>query len=127
MKILIVDDSLSARYFLKNCIPEKTDYQVIEAVDGKEGLEQFQALRPDITFLDITMPVMDGFAALEEMIKIDPHALIAVLSSDIQKKTMRRILSLGAFLFLQKPPTAKIITDAIDKAQKIRESGQSND
>ena len=120
MRILIVDDSLSARFFLKSCIPENSDYEIFEAADGKAGVEKYRKVKPEITFLDITMPVMNGFDALKEIIRIDPEASIVILSSDVQKKTTERIMDLGALLFLKKPPQPEQILAAINQVKENR-------
>ena len=118
MKILIVDDSMSARFYIKNCIPEAERFQFYEAVNGRIGVEQYLEVQPDITFLDITMPEMDGFQALSLIKEADPEALVIILTSDIHEKTVDRINSLGAFMFLKKPPGAETIADAVGKALK---------
>jgi len=115
MKILIVDDSISARFFLKSCITDK--HTIYEAINGKEGLEKFLELKPDLIFMDITMPVMDGFEALVKIKEADPEAIVIVLTADIQKKTTQRILERGAFLFLKKPPKHEKIQQAIKQAE----------
>lgn len=102
-KVLIVDDSRSARFFLKSCIPEG-DYEVIEATNGDEGVSTFAAEQPDVVFMDLTMPVKDGFQAIPEILAADPNARVVVLTADIQKQTIQRIEELGAIRFLKKPP-----------------------
>ncbi len=118
MKLLIVDDSISARFFLKSCIAEHREYEIYEATNGKDGVDSFREHRPKITFLDITMPVMDGFEALKEIKSVDPEALVIILTSDIQKKTTQRIMDLGAFQFLGKPPTREKIEEALIQAEE---------
>ena len=112
-KVLIVDDSMAARHFLKNCFAER-DLQILEAKNGQEALEVFAAEKPDLVFLDITMPVMDGFEALPKLKELGPNTPVIVLTADIQTKTVERIMALGAFLFLKKPPRKPVILDALD-------------
>ena len=114
-KVLIVDDSISARFFIRSCLPD-TDLEVREAGDGMEGLTVFRDFQPDVTFIDLTMPVMDGFQALQAIREISPDARVVVLTADVQKKTVERILSLGAFLFLKKPPRKEEIQAALGQA-----------
>ena len=62
-KILIVDDSRTSRKMLRNIL-ESNGHEIIdEAVNGQEGVQKFQALKPDVVTLDITMPVVDGVEA----------------------------------------------------------------
>ena len=63
-KILIVDDSRTSRKMLRNIL-ESNGHEIIdEAVNGQEGVQKFQALKPDVVTLDITMPVVDGVEVL---------------------------------------------------------------
>ena len=71
-KILIVDDSPVSRKIMKTSIPEDREFELFEAGDGQSGIDKYQQINPDLTFMDLTMPVMDGMQALQEIIKIDP-------------------------------------------------------
>lgn len=62
-KILIVEDEIAYLKLLSSQLTEK-GYQVIEAIDGKKGLEKAKIENPDLILLDIRMPVMDGMAML---------------------------------------------------------------
>ncbi len=70
-KLLIVDDSPIARKIMKKILPKEDGFEIFEATNGLEGLNKFKEIRPDITFMDLTMPVMDGVEALEEIKKIN--------------------------------------------------------
>ncbi|MBI5308822.1 MAG: response regulator [Planctomycetes bacterium] len=120
-KILIVDDSVVARMGLKKAISKDVPYEFYEASDGASGLEQFKAVAPDVTFLDLTMPVMTGFQALDEIKKIDKNAAVIVVTADIQKKTIDRVLEAGALLVISKPPSQEKIRGALEKARKFKE------
>ena len=67
-KILMVDDSRTSRKLLRSILEEGGHEVIGEAVNGQEGVKQFQALKPEIVTMDITMPVLDGIEALK-MIK----------------------------------------------------------
>ena len=54
-----------ARAIVKKCLPEDRDFELTEASNGQEGVQKFKEVRPDLTLLDLTMPVMDGFDALK--------------------------------------------------------------
>ncbi|OEU63587.1 MAG: histidine kinase [Desulfuromonadales bacterium C00003094] len=118
MTLLIVDDSPIARQILKKCLPKESNYSVIEACNGQEALEKFRQYRAEITFMDMTMPVMDGFQAIAEIKLIDPEAIIIALTADIQKKAKQRISSLGALMHLAKPASPQAIRDALAKAEQ---------
>ncbi len=116
--ILIVDDSPISRKMLKSCIPKDREYVFHEAGDGLAGLELYKKKQPDVTFMDLTMPVMDGATALGEIIKYDKHALVIVLTADVQVKSITRVVELGAFLVVKKPPTKESIQEALLKAEE---------
>ncbi len=63
-KILVVEDELAYLKLLNSQLTEK-GYQVIEAINGKIGLEKAKSENPDLILLDIRMPVMDGMAMLD--------------------------------------------------------------
>jgi len=118
-KILLVDDSRASRFIIKGCIPKDRGYELSEAADGKEGLEMYREFKPDITFLDLTMPVMDGYEALGEIRKYDSNALVIVLTADIQKKSRDKVKDLGAFKIIAKPPSSKIMEQALSEAEEM--------
>lgn len=116
--ILIVDDSPISRKMLKSCIPKDREFVFHEAGDGLAGLELYKKVQPDVTFMDLTMPVMDGATSLEEIIKYDRHALVIVLTADVQVKSLSKVTDLGAFLVVKKPPSKESIQDALSKAEE---------
>ena len=115
-KILIVDDSPISRQIIKKCLPKDQPFEIFEAGDGKDGLEQFKKNKPAVTLLDLTMPVMDGFAALEEIKKVDGNAVVVVLTADIQQKTVDKVMALGALMVVPKPPSVEAIEEALLKS-----------
>ena len=117
-KILLVDDSPISRRMLKSCIPKDREYEFFEAGDGLAGLEAYKQISPDVTFMDLTMPVMDGTQATEEIIKFDKNALIIVCTADIQIKSVTNVLELGAFIVVKKPPSKDTIEEALAKAEE---------
>ncbi len=104
-KILVIDDSAVARKMLIRVVPNKEEYEFIQAGGGKEGLELYQKEKPDLVFLDLTMPEMDGFQCLEVMMKFDPNAKVIINSADAQKEAKERVLALGALKVQDKPPS----------------------
>lgn len=118
-KVLIVDDSPVSRMIVKKCLPKDRNFEIFEAGDGREGLEKFKAVAPDVTFLDLTMPVMDGFQALEEIRIANPAAVVIVLTADIQQKTVDRVMAAGAVTVVPKPPSAEIIEESLAKADSF--------
>ena len=105
MKILVTDDSKMARKMVIKTLNEEIekDLEIFEAQNGQEALDLYKEIFPTIVFLDLTMPIMDGFTALEKIKEFDKNAKVVVISADIQKLSMDRVLKLGAFDFVKKP------------------------
>ncbi|PKL59880.1 MAG: response regulator [Methanomicrobiales archaeon HGW-Methanomicrobiales-4] len=101
-RILIVDDSLFQRRIIS--APLKNEgYEVIEAFNGKSGLEKISAQKPDLILLDILMPEIDGFEVLKDL-QINQNKIpVIMLTSDVQDSTREQCLALGARAFLNKP------------------------
>jgi two-component system, chemotaxis family, chemotaxis protein CheY len=105
MKILVTDDSKMARKMVIKTLEESIDiaYEVYEATNGEEAVALYKELNPNIVFMDLTMPIMDGFTALEYIKNYDKSANIVVISADIQKQAIDKALLLGALNFIKKP------------------------
>ena len=117
-KILIVDDSPISIRIMKSCIPKDKDYELFDACDGHSGVGKYKEVKPDLTFMDLTMPVMNGFEALEEILKVDQKALVIILTADVQIKAVSKAHELGAFSVLKKPPAKEAIAAAIKEADE---------
>lgn len=116
-KILIVDDSPIARKILKSCLPKDQGFDFYEAVDGLVGFEKFKSVQPDIVFMDITMPVMDGMQCLEEIKKIHRNAVVIMCTADVQAQSYERAMGLGAIAMIKKPASKDSVEKALLKAQ----------
>lgn len=114
-KILIVDDSKTSRKILKGILLDEGHEVIGEAVNGKEGVEKYQELHPDITTMDITMPVMDGLEALRQIKEYDSNAKVIMVTAAGQKTKMVDAIKYGAAEFLAKPFVAEQIIDILKK------------
>jgi two-component system chemotaxis response regulator CheY len=105
LKFLVVDDSNISRKWFINAIPKSfmKSVDIVEANDGFEALDHYSEVKPDIVFLDITMPKKDGFETLQEIMDIDESATVVMVSADRQKSTKERVLKMGAKAVLNKP------------------------
>lgn len=92
-------------------------YEIREAGNGAEGIKKYKEFSPDITFLDLTMPVMNGYETIPEIRKINPDAIIIVITADIQPKSIAEVISLGAFTLLKKPARKESIQDVIEQVE----------
>lgn len=105
MIFLVVDDSKISRRWLIEMIPKKIleNAEIIEGCNGEEAIALYIEHQPDVVFLDITMPVLDGFEALERIRTLNKDALVVMISADRQKSTKEKVLSLGASALISKP------------------------
>ena len=101
-RILIVDDSLFQRRIISASLKSE-GYEVIEAVNGRDGLEKREKENPDLILLDILMPEMDGFEVLKKLQEKKNSIPVIMLTSDVQNTTRDECLSLGAKAFVNKP------------------------
>lgn len=101
--VLICDDSDMARKQMARALPGDWDLNVRTAVDGQDCLNQLRQGHSELLFLDLNMPVMDGYQVLETIRREDLPVLVIVVSADIQPDARRRVLSLGALGFVKKP------------------------
>ncbi len=80
--VLVVDDHALLRTGVANIINQESDLRVIaEASNGAEAVEAFERHRPDVTLLDLRMPVMEGVEAVRQIRERDPHAKVIVLTT----------------------------------------------
>ena len=106
MKILVTDDSKMARKMVIKTLQDaisNIDFEVLEAENGEISVSLYKEHNPNIVFMDLTMPVMDGFEALKKIKEFDSSAKVVVISADIQKQAMDRVRELGALNFVKKP------------------------
>lgn len=113
--ILLVDDSRTSRKILRSILEENGHTIIGEATNGKDGVEKYKALKPDLVTMDITMPVLDGLEALQQIIEYDEAAKIIMVTAAGQKSKMVDALKFGAAEFLAKPFENNQIIDIINK------------
>ncbi len=106
-KVLLVDDHALLRTGVANIINQEPDLQVVaEATNGAEGLQAFQTYRPDVTLLDLRMPVMEGVEAVRHIRAIDPQAKVIVLTTYDADEDIARALQAGAKAYILKDISA---------------------
>jgi CheY-like chemotaxis protein len=113
-KILIVDDSSFQRRMIRNLLCS-LGHEVVEAADGAARVEMAKRDPSlDILFLDLLMPVLDGFGALEQLRDLSCPIPRVVLTADVQEKSRQRRTELGAVAVLSKPPRQESLREVIE-------------
>ena len=113
-QILIVDDSSIMRKMIKQTLEAESHQVVGEAKNGKDAVQMYKQLKPDIVTMDITMRDMDGFAAAEQILSFDPKAQIIFLSNLDEVKYSEDAKRIGAKGYVNKH-NAKAIVSLINE------------
>lgn len=113
--ILVVDDSPMARKMLIKALPASWDVEISQAGNGVEALEAYRAGKADVMFLDLTMPVLDGYGVLEALQQENLNSFVIVVSADIQPIAQERVHQLGAIAFVKKPVVPEEILSVLKK------------
>ncbi len=114
-KVLIVDDAAFMRMMIKDCITSGGHEVVGEAVNGKDAVDKFTTLKPDIVTMDITMPEMDGIQALKAIKAQDPNSKVVMCSAMGQQAMVVEAIKNGAKDFIVKPFEKDKVLAAISK------------
>ena len=101
-RILIIDDEEPIRFSLRGIL-EDEGYEVLEAATAEEGLEVADAERPDLVFLDIWLPGMDGLTAQERLKGNHPDLPVVMISGHGTIETAVSAIQQGAYDFIEKP------------------------
>ncbi len=124
--VVICDDSRLARKQMASAL-RGWNVEVTFADHGLEGLEAVRAGKGDILFLDLTMPIMDGYQALERIRSDDLPTMVIVVSGDVQEKARTRVLDLGALEFIRKPTSPEAIADVLHRFGLLSELQHPSD
>ena len=99
---MIVDDASIMRLRLREILEEEF-HIVAEAENGRQAVGLYEQSKPDFITLDITMPQLNGIAALKDLLCFDPDARVVIVSAVGQKQIVFDAISLGAKDFIIKP------------------------
>lgn len=114
--ILLCDDAMFIRTMIGGIV-EKAGFEIVgEATNGREAVEQYERLRPDLVVLDIVMPDMSGLEALKEIRTMNPEACVVMCSAMGQQRLMQEALAAGARGFIVKPFQASRVLEALSDA-----------
>jgi len=119
-RVLIVEDAAYMREMLAEMLEQEKDrYEVVDfAANGKEAVEKYKELKPDLVTMDLAMEVMDGIQAIVEIKKYDPNALIIAITALGTPEQKNAALDAGAGEYLWKPFSIKNLFDALERLQR---------
>jgi chemotaxis protein CheY-P-specific phosphatase CheC len=127
LNVLICDDSGFARKQLARALPSDWNINIHFAGNGQEGLEQILSGHGDLVFLDLTMPVMDGYQVLQAIKDEALKTKVIVVSGDIQPEAHAQVMQLGALSFIKKPCSADEIASLLTQFNLYQAGGESTE
>jgi DNA-binding NarL/FixJ family response regulator len=114
IRILIVDDHSVVREGLVSLVKRKSDMVVVgEGSNGREAVELWKKHRPDVTLLDLRMPVLDGVGAIKEIRELDENAQIVVLTTYDGDEDIYRAIKAGAKAYLLKDTARDALVNTV--------------
>lgn len=112
--ILVVDDAAFMRMMIRDIL-SKEGYVIQEAVNGRDAVDKYTEVKPDLVTLDITMPEMNGLDALRAIKAHDKDARVLMVSAMGQQKMIVEALEAGAMDFLVKPFQPTKVLETVKK------------
>ncbi len=120
--VLIVDDLTSIHEMLEAVI-QPIGFTAAFATDGTKALERYKAEKFDLVLVDVKMAPMDGLVLLRELKKLDPQAVVVVMTAYASTSYALDALKLGAFDFLQKPFKVDELISALKRGVEFKKLG----
>lgn len=125
MRILLVDDSDFSRATLKHFFAEINDIEIIEASNGIDALEKHRTYQPEIIFMDITMPDLDGLGTLKIISLTDKKVKIIMVSAlGNQNYISEEAFKYGAFSVMAKPVKRDMALQTLLDAKALCKEGE---
>jgi two-component system chemotaxis response regulator CheY len=116
-RLLIVDDALIMRRLIAD-VARQAGWEVAgEAPNGQAAVDLFRSLRPDLTTLDMVMPIMGGLEALRRIRELDPRARVVMVTAVDQREALLESIREGALDFVVKPFERERILGVLKKVQ----------
>jgi DNA-binding NarL/FixJ family response regulator len=103
IRVVVIDDAEEIRDVLRLALDSQDDFTLVaEAADGQAGVAAVDTHQPHLVLLDVSMPVMDGFQALEQIRRVSPGSVVIVLTGYSEKAAALTAVELGAHGFIRK-------------------------
>lgn len=114
-KILIVDDSMRTRLELRDILLSH-GFSIVEASSGRDAVEKYERIHPDLVMVDAQMPDMDGVCTIRAIRYKDPDALMLLCAGSGEKSSVMEAMTAGAIDFCSKPYVPKRVITTIRRA-----------
>lgn len=119
MRVLVVDDALYMRTMIRDILSGTGRFEIVgEASNGREAVERYVDLKPDLVTMDIVMPELDGIEATREILGRNPSAVIIMCSALGQEALVIESIAAGAKDFIVKPFTPEKVLKVIENVLK---------
>ena len=120
-QILIADDHEMLRRGIRNALEDRQDWQICgEAVDGQEAVNKVNTLRPDLVILDINMPVLNGLAAVRQILRNRPQTKIVIFTVHDSEQTLKEIQAAGAHAYVSKNDASDALLRVVEDLLESR-------
>jgi DNA-binding NarL/FixJ family response regulator len=117
VRVLIADDHQVIRKMVRSTLQSHPHFEVCgEAADGAQAIEEAKKLKPDVVVLNVTMPVLNGFQAAQEIKKIIPEAALVILSSHADKQFVDEAKKIGVRAYVEKTKAGEALVKAVEAA-----------
>ena len=115
IRVLVVEDFEPFRRFICSTLAKKHELQVIcEVSDGLEAVQKAEELQPDLIFLDIGLPTLNGIEAARQIRKLAPEAKIIFVSQESSADVVQEALSLGGWGYVVKTRAGSELMAAVE-------------
>jgi two-component system chemotaxis response regulator CheY len=115
LTVLVADDAALARDTLKYILLNMDINKTYDASNGRDAIDLFRKHKPGITFLDISMPEINGMECLKHIKSTDPESFIVLVSGHSDAQTVKNAIKNGANGYVVKPYSAEKIKAMIEK------------
>ena len=115
LNVVVIDDDYNTVEVFIEFLELKNIKVVGKGFDGNDAVKLYRNLKPDIVFLDVMMREYDGFYALENIRKINPNAIVVMVTADLTPETEDRLKELNASSIIYKPFDIQQILEIISK------------
>jgi two-component system chemotaxis response regulator CheY len=125
IEVMVVEDDPFSQKLAKNALNNKYSYSMTD--DGQGAVMNYIAKAPDVLFLDIGLPDIDGHAVLKKIFELDPHAYIVMFSGNGDKENVMKAIQLGAKGFVGKPFTKDKLLQYLNKSPFVISKNKKNE